>query len=216
MRTSWFPVPLLPYLLLLTSCSSPPKPPTVDPATRHPVNASVAIDLLECRHELHNARIAATESGRAADTTSATLASLTARLRAVSAIHDAVAMPPEGNHVFLVQFEFGSSRVEIPPHEGELLLAHARLAPLVLLRGRTDGTRENVAEARIARDRAEAVRDYLVSGGVAPLRIRTTYQPTGDPVAGNESPNGRRLNRRVEVEIYRALPTSVSAATPAS
>ena len=46
----------------------------------------------------------------------------------------------------------------------------------------------------------------LVQAGIEPARIRTTWQPAGDYAADNELPGGRALNRRVEVEIYRAAP----------
>jgi len=55
-----------------------------------------------------------------------------------------------------------------------------------------------------------------VQAGVDPARIRTTYQPIGDHVADNVSADGRALNRRVEIEIYRELPqvVAVSQASP--
>jgi hypothetical protein len=46
---------------------------------------------------------------------------------------------------------------------------------------------------------------------VDPARIRATYQPTGDYVADNTSLSGRGLNRRVEIELYRAAPVALSA-----
>ena len=65
------------------------------------------------------------------------------------------------------------------------LVEEARLAPLVVLKGRTDGTTDTSAESRIARERAAAVRDYLVEAGVDASRIRATYQPAGDHAADN-------------------------------
>ena len=53
----------------------------------------------------------------------------------------------------------------------------------------------------IAQARASAVRDYLIASGVDPSRIRSTHQPSGDHVADNHSPQGRNLNRRVEIEV---------------
>jgi outer membrane protein OmpA-like peptidoglycan-associated protein len=55
------------------------------------------------------------------------------------------------------------------------------------------------------------VRDYLVAAGVDPARIRATYQPAGDHVAENASASGRGLNRRVEIELYRALPVAMAS-----
>ena len=119
--------------------------------------------------------------------------------------------PGQANSVFTVRFDFGSTRVVIPAEIAAALVADAKAAPLVLLRGRTDGTSDAPAESRIARDRAAAVRDYLVAAGVDPARIRATYQPAGDHVADNTSAGGRGLNRRVEIELYRALPVALSA-----
>ena len=53
--------------LLLSSCSSPPKPPTVDESTRRPVNSAMAVDLQTCRSELENTRIVAADSARGAE-----------------------------------------------------------------------------------------------------------------------------------------------------
>ena len=91
----------------------------------------------------------------------------------------------------------------------------ARSAPLVLLRGRTDGTTDSTTESRIARERAAAVRDYLVGSGVDATHIRTTYQPAGDHAADNTSPAGQGKNRRVEIEVYRALPVAMAASAAA-
>ena len=88
------------------------------------------------------------------------------------------------------------------------MIDEAKAAPLVLLRGRTDGDADTPAEARIARQRAEAVKAYLVAAGVDPFRIRSTYQPAGDHAAANASVAGRALNRRVEIEVYRAIPAA--------
>ena len=104
----------------------------------------------------------------------------------------------------------------VPADIAAALIDSARAAPLILLRGRTDGSNDSLAESRIARERANAVREYLVSAGVDPARIRATYQPTGDYAVDNASPTGRGMNRRVEVEIYRALPVAVTASTVAS
>jgi hypothetical protein len=82
----------------------------------------------------------------------------------------------------------------------------------------SNGRTESAAASHIARERATAVRAYLVGAGVDPAHIRATYQPVGDHAAANDSPPGRALNRRVEIEIeiYRALPVAIStaAATP--
>lgn len=213
----------IPCLLLLASCSSPPKPPTVDESQKRPANSQMAVELQVCKNDLQNTRILATESGRLADTTAATLANMVARQQLVAAMQAAPAAPAapapsiRANVVHTVRFEFGSTRVVIPADVASSLIEEAKAAPLVLLLGRTDGASDTRAESRIARERAAAVRDYLVAAGVDPARIRATYQPAGDHVADNASPTGRGLNRRVEIEVYQALPvtpTALAAAQP--
>lgn len=198
--------------MLLSACSSPPKPPTVDEASRRPANTRMAIDLQTCRSDLANTRIRADESDRLAESAAIDLATakaqLMAREHALSAERARPAPPPKPNHVFTVRFDFGSTQVAIPAEAAMPLIEQARQAPLVLLRGRTDGKAESAAESHVARGRAAAVRDYLVAAGVDPARIRATYQPIGDHVADNIDPTGQGLNRRVEVEVYRVLPVA--------
>ncbi len=208
--------PLIPWLLLLlASCSSPPKPPTVDESQKRPVNSQMAVELQVCKNDLQNTRLLAAESGRLAESTTATLANLAARQQIIAAMQAPADKPLQANSVFTVRFDFGSTRVAIPADIATPLLADAKAAPLVLLRGRTDGAFDAPVESRIARERAAAVRDYLVAAGVDPARIRATYQPVGDHVADNGSDSGRGLNRRVEIELYRVLPIGMAAAPPA-
>ncbi|HEY1393730.1 MAG TPA: OmpA family protein [Methylibium sp.] len=215
MRASIALTPFVPWLLLLASCSSPPKPPTVDESQKRPVNSQTAVELQVCKNDLQNTRLLATESGRLAETTAATLANLAARQQILAAMQGPAGQQAQANSIFTVRFEFGSTRVVIPADIAASLVEDAKAAPLVLLRGRTDGTSDAPAESRIARDRAAAVRDYLVAAGVDPARIRATYQPAGDHVADNASAGGRGLNRRVEIELYRALPVALTPTTVA-
>jgi outer membrane protein OmpA-like peptidoglycan-associated protein len=203
-------IPLIPWLLVLASCSSPPKPPTVDESQKRPVNSQIAVELQVCKNDLQNTRLMATESGRVAETTAATLANLAARQQILTAMQGAPGQQPKANSVFTVRFDFRSTRVVIPTEIAATLVEDAKASSLVMLRGRTDGTSDAPAESRIARDRAAAVRDYLVAAGVDPARIRATYQPAGDHVADNASAGGRGLNRRVEIELYHALPVAMS------
>lgn len=209
-------LPLLPWLLMLGSCSSPPKPPTPDESNRRPVNSTQAIKLQSCRSELQNTRILASEASRAAEAAAFTVARLNERQQALAALVSAAPSLPPANAVFTVHFDYGSARADLPHDIAEALLASARAAPLVVLRGRTDGTTDAPGESHIARQRAAAVRDALVTGGVDPQRIRETFQPSGDHVADNSTPKGRGLNRRVEIEVYRAQPVAANADTLAA
>jgi outer membrane protein OmpA-like peptidoglycan-associated protein len=208
-------LPLIPWLFWLSSCSSPPRPPSVDESTKRPANSVVAVELQVCKNDLQNTRILATESGRLAESTAATLERLAARQQAWAAMQGPAFSTPLSNSVFTVKFKFGSTRVVIPADAASALIEDARSAPLVLLRGRTDGAADTPAESRIARERANAVRDYLVGAGVDPARIRATYQPAGDHVADNSNASGKGINRRVEIELYRALPVAMRSSAAA-
>lgn len=210
MRTAILLSPFLTTLALLTSCTSPPKPPTVDESNRRPVNSAMAVELQVCKNDLQNTRLLATESTRLADSTASTLASIAARQQALVDLQPTEPPAALGNVVFTIRFGYGSTRVDIPSDAEKALIAQARSAPLVMLRGRTDGTTDSLPESRIARERANAVRDYLVAAGVDASRIRATYQPMGDHVADNAGTSGQALNRRVEIELYRAQPVALT------
>jgi outer membrane protein OmpA-like peptidoglycan-associated protein len=175
----------------------------------------MAVELQVCKNDLLNNRLRAIELGRAADAsavTQANIAELQYALAVLQASTKTPALAQQSNTVVTVRFDYGSTRVDIPADVGLELVREAKAAPLVVLRGRTDGYDDVLVESRIARARAAAVSDYLVAAGVSASRIRGTYQPTGDHVADNQTASGRGLNRRVEIEIYRALPVALSAA----
>lgn len=209
MRAAILLSPVLMNLALLASCSSPPKPPTVDDANRRPVNSAAAVDLQVCKSDLQNTRILASESSRLANATSATLANIAARQQALESLRTQQTPTARGNSVMTIHFDYGSTSFELTSDAEKTLMAAAKSAPLVMLRGRTDGMADSHAESRIARERAAAVRDYLIAAGIDASRIRTTYQPSGDHVAENVSTSGQALNRRVEIEVYHALPVAL-------
>lgn len=207
--TSW-----LPWLLLVSSCSSPPKPPTVDESRRRPVNTAMAVELQACRSDLENTRILATESVRSAEASSHAVARMVQQQQLLVRGIEANAAEQDKlkrNLLVPVLFAFGSTQVNVPDADATRIVDEARGAPLVVLRGRTDGTAESPAEGAIARQRAAAVEAWLVQSGIDRARIRTTWQPVGDHAADNGTAGGRTLNRRVEIEIYRAAPVLAAA-----
>ena len=74
----------------------------------------------------------------------------------------------------------------------------------VTIIGHTDNTGSDAVNNPLSIDRAEAARDYLVSRGVARTRIATDGRGSREPVADNNSQQGRDNNRRVEISA--ALP----------
>lgn len=215
MTSSTALAPWLPWLLLVTSCSSPPKLPSVDESRKRPANVAMAVELQACRSDLANTRILASESVRTAEASGSMVARLFHQ-------HQRLTRGAEGNAsgqrnlLMPVMFAFGSTQVSVPEAEASRIVEEARSAPLIVLRGRTDGTIESPTESGIARRRAAAVEAWLVQSGVDRARIRTTWQPIGDHAADNSTPGGRHLNRRVEIEVYRAAPVVIVAGSLAA
>ncbi|WP_376696963.1 OmpA family protein [Wenzhouxiangella sp. EGI_FJ10305] len=69
----------------------------------------------------------------------------------------------------------------------------------IRIEGHTDSTGSSSANMRISRLRAEAVRDALVEQGIDTDRIQAVGMGEDFPIASNESGEGRRKNRRVDV-----------------
>jgi len=70
------------------------------------------------------------------------------------------------------------------------------------LAGHTDNTGSLELNLRLSKDRAEAVKAYLVSKGANPSRIEATGYGPNQPIASNKTVEGRQQNRRVEFTIY--------------
>ena len=71
----------------------------------------------------------------------------------------------------------------------------------VLVEGHTDSKGPDDANMALSQARAESVRAYLVSRGVKPARISAVGRGEAQPVATNDTPEGRANNRRVEIVI---------------
>ncbi|MBK9103887.1 MAG: OmpA family protein [Saprospiraceae bacterium] len=67
--------------------------------------------------------------------------------------------------------------------------------------GHTDDTGTEKYNATLSKNRAGAVNTYLVSKGVASSRLTNTGYGELDPIATNETIEGREMNRRVEIVI---------------
>jgi outer membrane protein OmpA-like peptidoglycan-associated protein len=71
----------------------------------------------------------------------------------------------------------------------------------VVIEAFTDNSGGEIASRVLSERRARAVRDALVQGGVLPQRIDARGMGASFPLAGNDNPAGRQMNRRVEIVI---------------
>lgn len=77
------------------------------------------------------------------------------------------------------------------------LTSDAGLGIKLIIEAHTDNVGASVANTILALDRARAVRDYLVTQGVAADRIRMTGSGEDSPIAPNTTALGRQQNRRI-------------------
>ena len=103
-----------------------------------------------------------------------------------------------------VSFDVG--RAAIKPNFAPILNQFAtslnqNTVSTVTIIGHTDNTGSDSVNNPLSIDRAEAARDYLVSRGVARQRIATDGRGSREPVADNNSQQGRDKNRRVEIYV---------------
>jgi outer membrane protein OmpA-like peptidoglycan-associated protein len=67
--------------------------------------------------------------------------------------------------------------------------------------GHTDSTGSDAINLPLSRNRAQSVADYLTTRGVQSARLATQGFGSSQPVASNNTPDGRAQNRRVEIKI---------------
>ena len=72
---------------------------------------------------------------------------------------------------------------------------------VVIAVGHTDSMGSEAHNQRLSLRRAEAVKAYLVNQGVPVDRIRTEGRGEAQPVASNDTAQGRAQNRRVEITV---------------
>lgn len=77
----------------------------------------------------------------------------------------------------------------------------------LLIEGFTDSTGTAKVNNRLSQQRAAAVRDYLVNQGVNFNQLSVEGRGSSAPIADNGTPDGRAMNRRVEITISNNPPT---------
>ena len=71
------------------------------------------------------------------------------------------------------------------------------------LEGHTDAVGTEAYNVGLSKNRVNAVRDFLIMNGIAAERIIIKHHGEGKPVATNDNADGRKSNRRVDVQIIR-------------
>lgn len=108
----------------------------------------------------------------------------------------------------MIFFNTGSAVIKSESHAeldkvADILKKHPKIEAMV--EGHTDNTGGEDLNMRLSKERAKAVKDYLISKGVESNRLKSEgYGPTR-PIADNGTEAGRAKNRRVVIKtsIYK-------------
>ncbi|MEK9721040.1 MAG: OmpA family protein, partial [Quisquiliibacterium sp.] len=101
-------------------------------------------------------------------------------------------------------FDFDKSSLKPAGKEAlDALMSSAggKAVELAIVVGHTDSVGTDAYNMALSLRRADSVKAYLVSKGVAADRIRTAGRGESQPVASNETEEGRAKNRRVTVRV---------------
>lgn len=102
---------------------------------------------------------------------------------------------------------FASGSAAIPPESTDFLnkaAAAIRSAPagtVIEVAGHTDNTGDPASNLQLSQQRAAAVRDYLISQGVAPTSLVAKGYGDTRPVGSNDTDEGKFRNRRIEFTV---------------
>ncbi|MGQ0620141.1 MAG: OmpA family protein [Panacagrimonas sp.] len=107
-----------------------------------------------------------------------------------------------------VNFEFDKARLTVNAktildNVGEELTAYPEIE--VELSGHTDAKGSDEYNQSLSDKRAASVKTYLVSKDIADARMTTVGMGEAQPVADNETDEGRELNRRVELKVTKGV-----------
>jgi OOP family OmpA-OmpF porin len=70
--------------------------------------------------------------------------------------------------------------------------------------GYTDNVGTDADNLKLSQARAESVRNYLLKKGIGAERIQAKGYGSADPVASNDTPDGKQQNRRTEIHILKS------------
>lgn len=107
----------------------------------------------------------------------------------------------------IIRFPYNSTSRIANPTVDEYLVKLAALmkesGQRVMLTGHTDSKGDAATNMTLGRRRAEAVQNVLVGKGVNKAQIEVASKGMTEPVASNDTEEGREQNRRVEVRILK-------------
>ena len=110
------------------------------------------------------------------------------------------------DHLVLEGVTFATGSANLTPDARNVLRTVAnqlRVREDVRVRivGHTDNTGNENNNRRLSKDRADSVKQFLVSNGIRANRLVTEGRGSSQPIADNSTEGGRTRNRRIEFEL---------------
>ena len=107
----------------------------------------------------------------------------------------------------IIRFPFGSTQKEYSPEVDEYLVKLAervkQTGENIQLTGHTDNVDDDAFNMELGMNRANEIKNHLVKEGVDASLISTSSKGESQPVASNDTAEGRHENRRVEVRLIK-------------
>jgi outer membrane protein OmpA-like peptidoglycan-associated protein len=110
---------------------------------------------------------------------------------------------PEVSNLYFDTNEFKLTDESVAKLELLLGTLKTNVALKLILTGHTDSRSSVQYNQILSRNRVQETRKYLLNKGVAASRIKVSWHSELEPSAPNDTEEGRRLNRRVEVRILK-------------
>ena len=73
----------------------------------------------------------------------------------------------------------------------------------MVIEGHNDSTGSDELNAKLSQARADAVKNYLINKGISAERLQSAGYGSSRPLTSNETAEGRRINRRVELKLVQ-------------
>jgi len=116
----------------------------------------------------------------------------------------------EGDHIVIdekIQFEFDSAQIQRRSHSIlndviKVMEANPQIEELDII-GHTSSEGSKKHNQELSRDRAQAVKQYLLDHGLTEDRLTSQGKGPSEPIADNDTEEGREANRRVEFKITK-------------
>jgi len=112
--------------------------------------------------------------------------------------------PPTTFELEDVHFESGKAELRRSSYDRlDELVAYLKNKPSVKIEiaGHTDNVGNKQDNKQLSQERAQVVKNYLLENGIDEKRLRAKGYGESEPIATNDTPEGRQQNRRTEVRI---------------